>query len=115
MCRVQKHTIMSSDVIKKVQHAFVLFILLLYFLCVLTVSFCVCVISLNQHDLMQSIMKGHLKKKSPKGIIRKYWQNRYFVLYDDSLIYFRKKTDLVPAGKIAIHCVCTCVCDVCVC
>ena len=64
--------------------------------------------------VVQAIMKGSLKKKSPKGILRKYWQTRYFMLFDDSLIYFRKITDLVPAGECMSVCTCMYV-YVCVC
>ena len=44
-----------------------------------------------------------LKKKRPKGFIAKVWQDRHFVLYDDVLQYFKKKTDVTPCGMIPIQ------------
>mmetsp|Transcript_15164 Transcript_15164/g.22945 ORF Transcript_15164/g.22945 Transcript_15164/m.22945 type:complete len:966 (-) Transcript_15164:218-3115(-) len=47
------------------------------------------------------IKRGWLKKKSPRGFggFRK-WQARYFVLYKNQLLYFRKENDIEPAGRV---------------
>eukprot|EP00954_Amorphochlora_amoebiformis_P020365 1338934-Amorphochlora_amoeboformis.AAC.1 len=46
------------------------------------------------------IKQGWLKKKSPKGFGGfRQWQARYFILYSNQLLYYKKENDRDPAGR----------------
>uniref|UniRef100_A0A7S0DCT9 Phosphatidylinositol-3,4,5-trisphosphate 3-phosphatase n=1 Tax=Amorphochlora amoebiformis TaxID=1561963 RepID=A0A7S0DCT9_9EUKA len=47
------------------------------------------------------IKQGWLKKKSPKGFGGfRQWQARYFILYSNQLLYYKKENDRDPAGRV---------------
>ena len=49
----------------------------------------------------KQIKQGWLKKKSPKGFGGfRSWQARFFILYSNQLVYYKKETDIQPAGKV---------------
>lgn len=44
--------------------------------------------------VQDSIMEGYLKKKSPKAVLgRHVWEERYFVLLQSGLMYYKKQAD----------------------
>lgn len=59
--------------------------------------------ALTMLDQKEPILQGTLKKKSPKGFLAKLWQERYFLLYDDVLQYFKSKKDATPLGAIPLQ------------
>ena len=53
-------------------------------------------------DQKEPLLEAYMKKKSPRGLV-KFWQRRYFVLYEDVLEYFEKSGDSKPLGIIPIQ------------
>ena len=59
-------------------------------------------VSLSQSELV--IMEGYLNKKSPKAVFgMRAWQQRYFILYTDRLLYKKTQDDQSDTGMAATH------------
>lgn len=48
------------------------------------------------------VLEAWLKKKSPAGVIRKVWQQRYWKLSEDALYYYKKEKDTNAQGSISM-------------
>lgn len=48
------------------------------------------------------VLEAYLKKKSPAGVIRKVWQQRYWKLSEDALYYYKKEKDKDAQGSISM-------------